>query len=93
MGELNLKGFLELCVFLYSTEENLAIAVSERPTEPFVRIKDGWLRNCTIDGHFLFDDDGNIYICFADLKNNIRIFAGKMYANLTDKIKYCRMVV
>ena len=65
----------------------MAIAVSESPTGPFVRLTDGWLRKRTIDGHLLFDDDGSIYIYFADLKNNNCIFAGKMSADLT-KIEY-----
>ena len=72
---------------LYSSEENLAIAVSKSPTGPFVRLTDWWLRKRTIDGHLLFDDDGSIYIYFADLKNGNRIFAGKMSADLT-KIEY-----
>ena len=75
---------------LYSTEEDFAIAVPERPTGSFVRNTDGRLRNRTVDGHFLFEDDGNIYIYFVSLKNNNRIFAGKMSTNLTDEIKYCK---
>ena len=67
---------------LYSAEENLAIAVSESPTGPFVKLTDGWLRNRTIDGHLLFDDDGSIYIYFADPKNSNRIFTGKMSADI-----------
>lgn len=78
---------------LYSSEENLAIAVSEGPTGPFVKLTDGLLRNRTIDGHLLFDGDGSVYIYFADLKNNNRIFAGKMSADLT-KIEYeCERVL
>ena len=72
---------------VYSSEENLAIAVSESPTGPFVKLTDGWLRNRTIDGHFLFDEDGCVYLYFVDLRNNNRIFAGKMSADLT-KIEY-----
>ena len=78
---------------LYSAEENLAIAVSESPTGPFVKLTDGWLRNRTIDGHLLFDDDGSIYIYFADLKNNNRIFAGKMSADLTEIEYECERVL
>lgn len=78
---------------LYSAEENLAIAVSESPTGPFVKLTDGWLRNRTIDGHLLFDDDGSIYIYFADLKNNNRIFAGKMSADLTEIEYECEKVL
>ena len=78
---------------LYSAEENLAIAVSESPTGPFVKLTDGWLRNRTIDGHLLFDDDGRIYIYFADLKNNNRIFAGKMSADLTEIEYECENVL
>ena len=65
----------------------MAIAVSESPTGPFAKLTDGWLRNRAIDGHFLFDDDGSVYLYFADLRNNNRIFAGKMSADLT-KIEY-----
>ena len=78
---------------LYSAEENLAIAVSESPTGPFVKLTDGWLRNRTIDGNLLFDDDGSIYIYFADLKNNNRIFAGKMSANFTEIEYECENVL
>lgn len=78
---------------LYSSEENLAIAVSESPTGPFVKLTGGWLRNRTIDGHFLFDEDGSIYIYFADLKNNNRIFAGKMSADLTEIEYECENVL
>ena len=78
---------------LYSAEENLAIAVSESPTGPFVKLTDGWLRNRTIDGNLLFDDDGSIYIYFADLKNNNRIFAGKMSADLTEIEYECERVL
>ena len=78
---------------LYSAEENLAIAVSEGPTGPFIKLTDGWLRKRTIDGHLLFDDDGSIYIYFADLKNNNRIFAGKMSADLTEIEYECENVL
>ena len=78
---------------VYSSEENLAIAVSESPTGPFIKLTDGWLRKRTIDGHLLFDDDGSIYIYFADLKNNNRIFAGKMSADLTEIEYECENVL
>lgn len=77
---------------LYSAEENLAIAVSESPTGPFIKLTDGWLRKRTIDGHLLFDD-GSIYIYFADLKNGNRIFAGKMSADLTEIEYECENVL
>lgn len=72
---------------VYAAEENLAIAVSEKPIGPFVKLTDGWLRKRTIDGHLLFDDDGSIYLYFVDLKDGNRIFAGEMSSDLT-KIKY-----
>lgn len=72
---------------IYASEQNLAIAVSEKPTGPFVKLNDSWLRELTIDGHLLFDDDGNIYVYFVDLKDGNRIFAGKMSSDLT-KIEY-----
>ena len=71
----------------------MAIAVSESPTGPFIKLTDRWLRNRTIDGHLLFDDDGSIYIYFADLKNNNRIFAGKMSADLTEIEYECENVL
>lgn len=51
---------------LYSTDEHIALAVSDSPAGPFVKTSDGYLlEDKCIDGHFLFDDDGSIYLYMA----------------------------
>lgn len=48
---------------LYSTDEHIALAVSDSPCGPFRKTADSYLfeEKC-IDGHILFDDDGSIYL-------------------------------
>lgn len=51
---------------LHSTDEHLALAVSDSPAGPFVKTKDGYLiEDKCIDGHLLFDDDGTVYLYMA----------------------------
>lgn len=70
---------------LYSAETHMAVAVADSPLGPFVRHSDGWLRaESSIDGHFLFDDDGAVYLYYArmgDGEEQIRV--AKMADDLT----------
>lgn len=51
---------------LYSTDEHLALAVSDSPTGPFVKTQDNYFLDYhCIDGHFFFDDDGSVYLYMA----------------------------
>lgn len=51
---------------LYSTDEHIALAVSDSPYGPFEKTKDGYLLpDKCIDGHILFDDDGSLYLFMA----------------------------
>ena len=69
---------------VYSADEHIAVAVSDSPTGPFKKLSDNWLREKkSIDGHFLFDDDGSIYLYFADLEKGNRIMVAKMSDDLT----------
>lgn len=69
---------------LYSCEVHLEIAVSDSPLGPFRKLIDRPLRKKeAIDGHLLFDADGNIYLYFVDLEDGNRIFVGKMSEDLT----------
>lgn len=69
---------------VYAANEHLAVAVADSPIGPFTQWSAGWLRSApAIDGHLLFDNDGSVYIYFADLQHSNRIFAGKMSADLS----------
>lgn len=68
---------------LYSAEEHMAIAVSDSPLGPFVAHAQGWLRpGKSIDGHLMFDDDGNIYLYYVRLDCGNQIFVAKMSDDL-----------
>lgn len=70
---------------LYSTDEHIALAVADSPTGPFRKTADSYLLedNC-IDGHFLFDDDGSIYLYMAYFgKTGSEIWGCKMKPDLS----------
>jgi beta-xylosidase len=68
---------------LYSSEEHMAIAVSDSPLGPFVAHSDGWLREIkSIDGHLMFDDNGDIYIYYVRLEYGNQIHVAKMSQDL-----------
>lgn len=74
---------------VYAVDEKIAVAVSEKPEGPFVKITDGYLIDGrAIDGHLLFDDDGRIYLyyCCPDKGNHIRV--AEMSQDLTCVKKY-----
>ncbi|MGN0636495.1 MAG: glycoside hydrolase family 43 protein [Acutalibacteraceae bacterium] len=53
---------------LYSTDEHLAMAISDSPTGPFVKTEDAYYLSVdynNIDGHIFFDEDGKIYLYYS----------------------------
>ncbi|GEM_PF-1070437 len=51
---------------LYSTEEHMALAVADSPCGPFRKTNDSFLfEHKGIDGHIMFDDDGNNYLYYS----------------------------
>lgn len=68
---------------VYSVDEHPAMAVSDSPTGPFRKLTDTYLMNkAAIDGHLFFDDDGTIYLYYADLRHGNRICVAKMSDDL-----------
>ncbi len=70
---------------LYSTDEHLALAVSDSPAGPFMKTKEGYLlEDKCIDGHLLFDDDGSVYMYMAYWgKTGEEIYGCKMAEDLS----------
>ena len=67
---------------VYSAEEHLAVAVADRPTGPFTKLTDGWLREGkAIDGHLLFEPDG-VYMYYVRLDGRNRIFVARLTPDL-----------
>lgn len=67
---------------VYSAEEHLAVAVSDKPTGPFTGLTDGWLREGkAIDGHLLFEPDG-VYMYYVRLDGRNRIFVARLTPDL-----------
>ncbi len=67
----------------YSAEEHIAVAVSDRPEGPFVQNEKKWLREGkAIDGDFLVDDDGSVWLYFAKLDGGNKIFVAKLSDDL-----------
>lgn len=67
---------------VYTAQEHLAVAVSDKPTGPFKKHSDDWLRDePSIDGHLLFDDTG-IYLYSVRFRNGNQIFVAKMSDDL-----------
>lgn len=66
---------------VYTAEEHIGIAVSESPTGPFVQEEKRWLsERRAIDGSFLFDDDGQIYLYYVRLCEGTEIAGNIIYA-------------
>ena len=71
----------------YSANRHLGIAVADSPLGPFRQHSNGFLfEDDTIDGHFLKDDDGKIYLFYVNCMHGNRIFAAEMNEDLTDVI-------
>lgn len=68
---------------VYAVDESLAIAVSDDPAGPFRPLTEDYLLRTAIDGHLLFDDDGAIYLYYADLRSNNRVCVARMSEALT----------
>lgn len=63
----------------YSTEEHIAIAVSDDPKGPFKRYNDSYLRDHkSIDHHLFIDDDGSKYLYFANFKEGLEIWGARL---------------
>ena len=70
---------------LYSTDEHIALAVSDSPTGPFLKTQDSYLLEAhCIDGNLLFDDDGTVYLYMAYWgKTGEEIWGCKMNSELS----------
>lgn len=70
---------------LYSADRHIALAIADSPAGPFIKTADGYLLeyDC-IDGHFLFDDDGSIYMYMSySGKTGCEIWGCKMKSDLS----------
>lgn len=68
---------------IYSVDERLAIAAADTPMGPFEKHTPSYLMDKrAIDGHLFFDDDGKIYLYYADLTVSNRIMCAEMAADL-----------
>lgn len=68
---------------IYTANTHIAIAVADDPSGPFLPHSDSWLvEDYSIDGHLLFDDDGEIYLYYADVTCGNRIRVAKMCRDL-----------
>ena len=69
---------------VYAAEEHIAIAKASHPLGPFKQENKRWLRDGrAIDGSFLVDDDGTVYLYYVRLGNGNRIFVAKMKDDLS----------
>ena len=70
---------------VYASEEHIAIAVSDHPLGPFKQENKRWLREgMAIDGSFLVDDDGTVYLYYVRLDGQNKIFVAKMKDDLSE---------
>lgn len=70
---------------VYASEEHMAIAVADHPLGPFKQENKRWLReDISIDGSFFVDDDGSVYLYYARLGGQNRIFVAKMKDDLSE---------
>lgn len=68
---------------VYSADEHVVIAVAEHPDGPFEKTTDGYLmEKAAIDGHLFFDDDGSVYLYYADLHHGNHICVAKLSPDL-----------
>jgi beta-xylosidase len=69
---------------VYAAEEHIAIATADHPLGPFKQKNKHWLRDgAAIDGSFLVDDDGTVYLYYVRLGDGNRIFVAKMKDDLS----------
>lgn len=68
----------------YSADRHLGIAVADSPLGPFRQHSVGFLFDEeVIDGDFLEDDDGNVYLYYVRCDDGNKIYGAKMTADLT----------
>lgn len=69
---------------VYGSEEHMAIAVADHPAGPFTQKEKKWLREGrSIDGSFLVDDDGTVYLYYVRLGGGNKIFVAKLKDDLS----------
>ena len=70
---------------VYASEEHIAIACADHPLGPFKQENKRWLREgMAIDGSFLVDDDGTVYLYYVRLDGQNRIYVAKMKDDLSE---------
>ena len=70
---------------VYTSDEHLGLAVSDSPAGPFVQAEKAWLseRNA-IDGHFMVDEDGAVYLYYVRFDRGNVIYGVKLADNTAD---------
>lgn len=70
---------------VYTADEHLGLAVSDSPAGPFVQAEKAWLseRNA-IDGHFMVDEDGAVYLYYVRFDRGNVIYGVKLADNTAD---------
>ena len=70
---------------VYASEEHIAIACADNPLGPFKQENKRWLREgMAIDGSFLVDDDGTVYLYYVRLDGQNKIYVAKMKDDLSE---------
>lgn len=64
---------------VYTAEEHLGLAVSDSPAGPFVQTKKAWLsQHSGIDGHFMVDASGAVYLYYVRFDHGNVIYGVKL---------------
>lgn len=72
---------------VYTAEEHIGIAISDKPQGPFKQSNKKWLsQDKIIDGHFFFDTDGTPYLFYVKLlpDSGNTIFGARLSDDLTE---------
>ncbi|HHX54277.1 MAG TPA: family 43 glycosylhydrolase [Clostridiales bacterium] len=69
----------------YTADEHLGMAVSDSPAGPFVQnVKRFMSERCAIDGDFLVDDDGTVYLYYVRFDRGNVIYGTRLADNTAD---------
>lgn len=79
---------------VYTVDERVAVARAESPLGPFRSFTPSYLINKpAIDGHLFFDEDGRIYLYYAELSCGNRICVAELSEDLAHVIRVCDRIL